>query len=69
MWHTHQLWMYGYFKDCLSSSCHAVIDHDDKVEAGELDDGFLFASRNIRKGIMKTIQSAIAVIARATDQK
>lgn len=49
MWHTHQLWMYGYFKDCLSSSCHAVIDHDDKVEAGELDDGFLFASKEYKK--------------------
>ena len=22
MWHTHQLWNYGYFKDCLESPCH-----------------------------------------------
>ncbi|RCK64255.1 hypothetical protein Cantr_10424 [Candida viswanathii] len=40
MWHTHQLSMYGYFRDCRSSSIHTVIDHDDKIDEGRLDDGF-----------------------------
>ena len=40
MWHTHQLCMYGYFRDCRSSPVQTVIDHDDKIEEGRLDDGF-----------------------------
>lgn len=45
IWHTHQLWMYGYFHDCLNSPCHSAIDHDDKVDEGKLDDGFEFTSK------------------------
>ena len=32
LWHTHQLSMYGYFRDCRTSPCHYVIDHDDKID-------------------------------------
>lgn len=40
MWHTHQLMLYGYIRDCKSSPCQSVIDHNDKVEKMPLDDGF-----------------------------
>ncbi|KAG2733118.1 hypothetical protein G9P44_004108 [Scheffersomyces stipitis] len=40
IWHTHQLSMYYYFTDCQSTEREAVIDHDDKVEEGRLDDCF-----------------------------
>lgn len=45
MWHTHQLCMYGYFRDCRTSAIHTVIDHDDKIEEGRLDDGFSTTSK------------------------
>ena len=35
VWHTHQLTMYGYFRDCRGSPVHTVIDHDDKVDEGD----------------------------------
>ena len=49
MWHTHQLWNYGYFKDCLESPCHTGIDHDDTVDENKLDDGYEFTRKLYRK--------------------
>ncbi|CAI5755600.1 unnamed protein product [Candida verbasci] len=40
IWHTHQLTMFRYFKDCKSSPCQTVIDHNDKVEENVLGDQF-----------------------------
>ncbi|RCK57980.1 hypothetical protein Cantr_06688 [Candida viswanathii] len=40
IWHTHQLSMYGYIRDCKTSECHTVIDHDDKIDELKLDDSF-----------------------------
>ncbi|KAL6449614.1 GRDP1 Glycine-rich domain-containing protein 1 [Candida maltosa Xu316] len=48
LWHTHQLTMYGYFRDCRSSAIHSVIDHDDKIDEGRLDDGFTFTSKRYK---------------------
>ena len=48
-WHTHQLTMYGYFRDCRGSPVHAVIDHDDKVDEGRLDDGFAFTAKRYKQ--------------------
>ncbi|KAK6887433.1 Glycine-rich domain-containing protein 1, partial [Candida tropicalis] len=45
MWHTHQLSLYGYIRDCKSSPCQRVIDHNDKVGQKPLDDGFAFTSK------------------------
>ena len=49
MWHTHQLWMYGYFHDCLNSPCHSAIDHNDKIEEAKLDNGFEYTSKAYKK--------------------
>ncbi|KAL1581447.1 hypothetical protein V4U94_001183 [Candida albicans] len=49
MWHTHQLWNYGYFKDCLESPCHTGIDHDDTVDENKLDDGYEYTCKMYRK--------------------
>ena len=49
MWHTHQLWNYGYFKDCLESPCHTRIDHDDTVDENKLDDGYEYTCKMYRK--------------------
>ena len=48
IWHTHQLSMYGYFHDCLTSSCHYVIDHNDKIDNNKLNDGFSFTSKKYK---------------------
>lgn len=48
-WHTHQLTMYGYFRDCRGSAVHTVIDHDDKVDEGRLDDGFSFTAKRYKQ--------------------
>ena len=48
-WHTHQLTMYGYFRDCRGSPVHTVIDHDDKVDEGRLDDGFAFTAKRYKQ--------------------
>lgn len=45
IWHTHQLSMYGYFRDCKSSPCHSVIDHDDKIDESRLDEAFSHTSK------------------------
>ncbi|RCK64259.1 hypothetical protein Cantr_10428 [Candida viswanathii] len=42
MWHTHQLMLYGYIRDCKYSPIHTVIDHNDKVEKKPLDKGYLY---------------------------
>lgn len=39
VWHTHQLSMVYYFEACLSAKC-GVIDHDDKIAKGRIDDSF-----------------------------
>ncbi|RCK64256.1 hypothetical protein Cantr_10425 [Candida viswanathii] len=45
MWHTHQLMLYGYFRDCKYSPRQAVVDHNDKVEKIPLDNGFEYTSQ------------------------
>lgn len=48
LWHTYQLSMYGYFRDCRTSPCHYVIDHDDKIDENRLDDAFARTARRYR---------------------
>ena len=62
MWHTHQLWMYGYFHDCLNSPCHSAIDHNDKIEEAKLDNGFEYTSKAYKKNSRKIIQFVIVNI-------
>ncbi|RCK64260.1 hypothetical protein Cantr_10429 [Candida viswanathii] len=45
MWHTHQLMLYGYIRDCKYSPCQTVIDHNDDVGKSCLDDGFAHTAR------------------------
>lgn len=40
VWHTHQLMLYGYIRDCKYSPCQTVIDHNDKVQEKTLDYGY-----------------------------
>ena len=62
MWHTHQLWNYGYFKDCLESPCHTRIDHDDTVDENKLDDGYEYTPKCIASYSNRNIQFAIVIL-------
>ena len=62
MWHTHQLWNYGYFKDCLESPCHTGIDHDDTVDENKLDDGYEYTCKMYRKLFKQEYSVAIVIL-------
>ena len=62
VWHTHQLTMYGYFRDCRGSPVHTVIDHDDKVDEGRLDDGFSFTAKDINSCIKKNTRYVLFIL-------
>ncbi|KAL6452182.1 GRDP2 Glycine-rich domain-containing protein 2 [Candida maltosa Xu316] len=49
VWHTHQLMMYGYFRDCKQSPAHKFIDHNDKVDDEALDNGFDYTANEYKK--------------------
>ncbi|RCK63489.1 hypothetical protein Cantr_09982 [Candida viswanathii] len=44
-WHTHQLMLYGYIRDCKYSPGQRLIDHNDKIGEKPLDDGFSYTSK------------------------
>lgn len=45
IWHTHQLMLYGYIRDCKYSECQTMIDHNDDVSETLLIDAFQYTAR------------------------